>query len=134
MTTRRDLLKSTTTILALRGLTLASPLAVVLSSRPANAWFIAAVQVVGAIAGLMSVFGARGDGGLGAMMTAVQQKLDLIVEQNNRIRQELANLQQAVNDLSDKIIEIFRSNWLMEKASAIDGVVKRFNLTMTTSQ
>lgn len=127
MATRRRLLRGGVAAIATRAFPLAGSVAVLLPSRPAQAaWWIAAAQVVGAVAGLMSTFGARGDGGLGAMFTAIQEKLDLIVEQNNQMRLQIATVQASVDKLPDVIRVILRTEWIKQTNSKIDGLIIRF--------
>lgn len=130
MPTRRQLLRSGATVAAMRAIPIAAPLGILLPSRPAHAvWWVAAAQVVGAVAGLMSAFSARGDGGIGALMAAVQQKLDLVIAQNAQTQLQLGALQGAVAGLDERFLEILTAEWTKERRSEINGLILRFKET-----
>jgi hypothetical protein len=116
---RRKLLIGSRNVLASMSL---ADIASFLFTRPAKA-----VPVMVAIAALqvISTFVQR-PSGLAAMMRAIDEKLELILQQINQIELALADIAKAIADLGEKIPEMIENAFTEDKVVQLGGATKKW--------
>lgn len=120
--TRRGLLTSSAAVAGSR-LIPAAPLATLMVPAPARAEVVtAALAVVSVVAGLIASHNRRG----GAMLSAVNQKVDVVINQVADVQKSVALILERLSTLTSHIDELLKEQHVRETHLAIQGAVLRY--------
>ena len=84
-----------------------------------------ALPLIAAAANLISGF-MRGDGGMGALLGAINQKLDIVIGQLAKVQLALADISEALTLLPDEIEELLKQQYVIEKISTMRGAIGEY--------
>ena len=120
--TRRGLLARSAAVAGSRLLP-AAPFATLLAPSPAKAEVVTAtLAVVSVVAGLIAGNNRRG----GAMLSAMNRKVDVVIEQVAGIQQSVGLILERLSTLTTQIDELLREQHVRETHVAIQGAVLRY--------
>lgn len=122
---RRALLKLIAATPIAARLTLLTSFSLLASRSQSHAAVPAALPLIAAAANLISGF-MRGDGGMGAMLGAVNQKLDIVIGQLAQVQLALADISTALAQLPDEIDELIKQQYVIEKIASMRGAMGEY--------
>lgn len=83
------------------------------------------LQAAAAVAGVISAF-MRSDGGMGAILSALNQKLDLVIQQLVVVQLALADIVKRLNELPDEIDELLKAQFVTEQIAKMRASMAQF--------
>lgn len=117
---RRDLLHRLGAVTALAALPVSIPL------RAARGEIMTALMIANASISLLRSFSSSGDGGLGAMLRAQGEKLDLISRQISQVQVELGKLAIQVGQLPAEMQEQLTNQSIIDQVNIILGAAAQW--------